>query len=195
VQPGAVSPGTLAALGPGSSGAFVPLQLTLGARIIWPLSFGFVLNTSMDLGEDGTKAIVNANPGLYVRGHASRDKKRLGWDVWGGVGLQPLAMQVLALDSQPCDFTMITSAIEAERCAVAEMSDVSHVLTVQSLNVPLELGGTFFVTAGFGIDLVMALTFWLPSQACLHDGQDRVCTGDLDTQTSYFLGLGLSFLP
>lgn len=182
---------------PGSSGAIVPLQLSLGARILWPLSFGVQLNAGMDFAADGTKVVVNAHPGLYVRGHLGQDKKQLGWDVWGGTGLQPIAMQVLVLEAQPIDPSMITGPVSAsaiQTAATQQATGVTYVRTIQSVNVPLELGGTLFVTPGFGIDLAMALTFWIPGQSCLQDDQDSVCV-DADAQTSFFIGAGLSFLP
>ncbi|MFI5307775.1 MAG: hypothetical protein ACHQ53_10505, partial [Polyangiales bacterium] len=71
-----------------------------------------------------------------------------------------------------------------------------HVHTVQSINVPFELGGSFFVTEGFGFDLALALTLWLPQQSCLHDSQNTLCTSSgLKSQTSLFFGGGLMFLP
>lgn len=195
---GGPKPGTEDGL-KGSSGAIVPLQLALGARIIWPLSFGFQLNTGMDLSADGTKIVANAHPGLYVRGHAGREKKQLGWDVWGGVGLQPLAMQILVLEAQKIDPSMIPPGADpaAVQSAIAmEKTGVSTVRTVQSLNLPLELGATLFVTEGMGLDLAMSFTFWFPSASCVHDDKDSLCVEDgLDTQTSFFIGTGLSFLP
>lgn len=183
----------------GSSGGLVPMQLGLGARLVWPFSFGFQLNTSMDFGADGTKVILNANPGLYVRGHAGREKKQLGWDVWGGVGLQPVAMQVIVLEPQTIDASMIPPGADpaAVQSAIAmQMTGVSRVRTVQSLNFPIELGATLFLTEGMGLDLAMALTFWFPTASCLHDDKDSLCTDKgLDTQTSFFIGAGLSFLP
>jgi hypothetical protein len=62
--------------------------------------------------------------------------------------------------------------------------------------MPLELGATFFVTGGFGLNVAMALTFWFPQSLCIHDESDRLCVDSgLDTQTSFFIGGGLSFLP
>lgn len=183
----------------GSTGAIVPLQLGLGARIVWPFSFGFQLNTSLDVGADGTKVILNANPGLYVRGHAGREKKQLGWDAWGGVGLQPVAMQVIVLEARKLDTSMIPPGADpaAVQSAIAmQMTGVSQVRTVQSLNFPIELGGTLFLTEGMGLNLVLGLTFWFPTASCLHDDKDSLCTeSGLDTQTSFFIGTGLSFLP
>ena len=68
---------------------------------------------------------------------------------------------------------------------------------LQSINLPLELGGSFYFTKGFGIDLALGTDAWLPQQSCLHDDSDtRLCTEtDLDCQTSFFIGGGLAFLP
>jgi hypothetical protein len=183
----------------GPSGAIVPLQLALGARIIWPLSFGFKLNTGMDFSTDGTKAVINAHPGFYVRGHAGRQKKQLGWDVWGGIGIEPLAMQILLLDAREFDPSMVgpgANPADVQSAAAMGTVGVKGARTIQSVNMPLELGGTLFVTEGMGLDLAMAFTFWFPTASCLHDGSDTLCIEDgLDTQTSFFIGGGLSFLP
>ena len=47
-----------------------------------------------------------------------------------------------------------------------------------------------------GLNLAMAFTFWFPMQDCDHDDKNAVCIEDnLDTQTSFFIGAGLAFLP
>lgn len=194
-------PGAGDQLGEGSSGAIVPLQLNLGARILWPISFGFQLNTGLDLGTDGAKVGLNGTAGLYVRGHASRDKKALGWDVWGGVGIHPFAMQALLLEADTLTNEQLAMIAQsdpqaAQLAAAQQQTGVDRAVTVQSINVPLELGGTFFITGGFGLNLAMALTFWLPQSVCVHDESDRLCfDSNLDTQTSFFIGGGLAFLP
>ena len=83
------------------------------------------------------------------------------------------------------------------RLVVQQEAGIKRVHTIQSLNVPIELGATFYFTPAFGVDLSLGLTFWLPQQDCLHDGtESRFCTSDgLDAQTSFFFGGGLSFLP
>ncbi|MFI5308448.1 MAG: PEGA domain-containing protein, partial [Polyangiales bacterium] len=116
----------------GSSGLLVP-QLVMGARVLWPLSFGVMLTGGFDTGAKGASVVAAANPTIYVRGHVQQYKKRLGLDAWGGVGIQPVAMQFSVLKA--------TSLLS------------QHVHTVQSINVPFELGGSFFVTEGFGFDL------------------------------------------
>jgi tetratricopeptide (TPR) repeat protein len=182
----------------GSSGMLSP-QLLLGARLLWPLSFGVQLNGGFDLGADGTQFVGAANPGLYVRGHIQRWRKRLSFDAWAGAGIQPFAVQAAVLEPQELDITMVdvNQLDDRARDALArQMAGVDIVRTIQSLNVPLELGVTFYITKGFGVNLATALTFWLPQQDCLHDGTDRLCRDDgLSSQTSFYVGAGLAFLP
>jgi hypothetical protein len=159
----------------GSKGLLAP-EVVLGARILWPLSFGIKLNGGFDTGASGTSFVAAANPTLYVRGHVQQNKKQLGLDAWGGLGIQPLAMQFAVINR--------TSLVN------------KHLHTIQSINVPFELGGSFYVTEGFGFDLTVGLTLWLPQQSCLHDGQNTLCTSSgLKSQTSMFFGGGLTFLP
>ncbi|HMI90027.1 MAG TPA: hypothetical protein VK509_01630, partial [Polyangiales bacterium] len=185
----------------GSNGALTP-QVVLGARVPWFLSFGLQLQGGYDGSADGTEFIVNANPGLYVRGHIQQFRKPLGFDAWAGVGFQPFAMQFIGLEPAPIDPTSVDPNDEQAlgdltRALAAREVGVDYVRTIQSINIPLELGATFYITSGFGIDLSMALTFWLPQQDCLHeDDKTRLCLdSDLDGQTSFFIGGGLSFLP
>lgn len=186
----------------GSSGALTP-QILLGARIPAFLSFGLQLQGGYDGGSDTVKFIANANPGIYVRGHIQQYRQALGFDAWLGTGIQPFAMQVAVLKPQALDLNMIdpNSLDQAGRQDLAnalasQMAGVELINTIQSINIPIELGGTFYITEGFGIDLALALTFWLPQQSCLHDSSNRLCTDkNLKSQTSFFVGGGLSFLP
>jgi tetratricopeptide (TPR) repeat protein len=183
----------------GSDGLLTP-QIALGARPIWPLSFGLMITGGVDLGAAGTKVVAGVNPGLYVRGHVQQKKKELWFDVWGGVGIQPFAVQAAVLEPEDIDISMIDpNAIDPDiiaRQMAANAAGVDLVHTIQSINVPLELGGTFWITKGFGVNLALGLTFWLPQQECLHDGDDRLCTEEgLESQTSFFAGGGLAFLP
>lgn len=182
----------------GNKGVLAP-QIVLGARIIWPLSFGLQLNGGFDTSTPGTSFVVAANPGLYVRGHVQRYKHALGWDAWAGVGLQPVAMQVAVKKAKKIDETMVDqSAInDSTRADLARANaGVDTVRTVQSLNLPFELGGAFYITESFGIDLSLALTLWMPQQSCLHDGTDRLCVDSkLKNQTSLFFGGGIVLLP
>jgi len=150
-----------------SSGALMP-QILLGARVPWFLSFGLALQGGYDSGNDQAKFIINANPGFYVRGHIQQYKKALGFDAWLGTGIQPVAMQVAPLKPQKLDLNTIdpNSLDQAGQDALAralasEQAGVTLVQTIQSINIPIELGATFYITKGFGIDLSMALTFWL----------------------------------
>jgi tetratricopeptide (TPR) repeat protein len=185
----------------GSNGALTP-QIVLGARVPWFLSFGLQLQGGYDGSAEGTEFIVNANPGLYVRGHIQQFRKPLSFDAWAGVGLQPFAMQIIGLEPEAIDPTSVDPNDEQAigrlgRAVAAEEVGVDYVRTIQSINIPLELGATFYITSGFGIDLTMALTFWLPQQDCLHeDDKTRLCIDSgLDGQTSFFIGGGLAFLP
>ena len=182
----------------GNKGVLAP-QLVLGARIIWPLSFGLQINGGFNTSTPGTSFVVAANPGLYVRGHVQRYKHALGWDAWAGLGLQPVAMQVAVNKAKKIDQTMIDQAAvnDSTRADLARaMAGINSVRTVQSLNLPFELGGAFYITESFGIDLSLALTLWMPQQSCLHDGQDRLCVeSNLKNQTSLFMGGGIVLLP
>lgn len=194
----------------GSSGALMP-QIQLGARVPWFLSFGLQIQGSFDTSEPGTKFIANGNPAIYVRGHIQQYKNALGFDAWLGTGIEPLAMQVGVLEAQKIDpNTIDPNSLDDEgrmqlAAAIAKQGvGVDQVHTIQSINIPIELGATFYITPAFGIDLAMALTFWLPQQSCLHADApqgsnrklDRLC-GDknLKSQQSFFIGGGLSFLP
>jgi hypothetical protein len=69
-------------------------------------------------------------------------------------------------------------------------------VTRQSVNIPIELGATYYVTRGVGVTLHSAFQFWIPTQLCYHDGADRYCRDNgLKTQHSLFIGAGVSFLP
>jgi hypothetical protein len=83
------------------------------------------------------------------------------------------------------------------RLLASREAGVKRVHTLQTLNIPLELGGTLYFTPAFGMDLSLGLTFWVPMQDCLHEESgSRYCTSDnLDAQTSFFIGGGFTFLP
>jgi len=184
------------------SSATITGQILLGARIVWPLSFGLAINAGFDLGNEGTTVVLAGHPGFYIRGHIQREKKAMTLDVWGGTGLQPLSLQaaVVEPDDNPNPTAVDPSLVSEEdivRLVVQQEAGVKRVHTMQSLNVPIELGATFYFTPAFGMDLSLGLTLWFPQQECLHDGQDsRFCrTEGLDTKTSFFIGGGFSFLP
>jgi hypothetical protein len=174
----------------------------LGARIVWPFSFGIAINAGFDLGNEGTSVVLAGHPGLYLRGHLQQYKKAMTFDVWAGTGIQPLSLEVAVvepdenIDPATVDPSLVNQD-DVVRLAVNQQLGAERVHTVQTLNIPLELGATFYVTPAFGFDLSLGMTFWIPTQDCLHDGTDaRFCTSDgLDTKTSFFIGGGVSFLP
>lgn len=183
----------------GSSGLLSP-QLLFGARLLWPLSFGLALNGGFDLGTSGTSFVSGFNPGLYVRAHTLHYREPLSFDGWAGAGFQPVAIQVTALKADKNANTNVDPNSVAPNSKQAQALNQAvgfdRVHTLQSLNIPFELGGTFFVTDSVGFDLGVGLTLWLPQQSCLHNGSDRLCTGSgLKTQTSLFMGGGVTLLP
>jgi tetratricopeptide (TPR) repeat protein len=184
----------------GSSGTLTG-QILLGARIIWPLSFGLAVNAGFDLGNEGTSVVLAGHPGFYIRGHIQREKKAMTLDVWGGTGIQPLSLQAAVVEPDDLNATAVDPSLVSEDDIVAlvvqQETGVKRVHTLQTLNVPIELGATFYFTPAFGMDLSLGMTFWIPQQECLHDGQDsRFCrSSGIDTKTSFFIGGGFSFLP
>jgi tetratricopeptide (TPR) repeat protein len=185
----------------GSTGTLTG-QILLGARIIWPLSFGVAINGGFNLSNEGTSIVAAAHPGLYVRGHLQQYKKQLAVDVWGGVGVQPVSVQAAVvepdedIDAGSVDPMLVTGDSVARLLATREVG-AERIHTLQTLNIPVELGATLFLTPAFGLDLSLGLTFWVPIQECLHDSEDsRFCsTEGLDMQTSFFIGGGVHFLP
>jgi hypothetical protein len=184
----------------GSSGTLTG-QILLGARIIWPLSFGLAVNAGFDLANEGTNVVLAGHPGFYIRGHIQREKKAMTLDVWGGTGIQPLSLQAAVVEPDDLNATAVDPSLVSEEDIVAlvvqQEAGVKRVHTLQTLNVPIELGATFYFTPAFGMDLSLGMTFWIPQQECLHDGQDsRFCrSSGIDTKTSFFIGGGFSFLP
>jgi hypothetical protein len=184
--------------GPWKSKGGPALRLGLGVRYPWPLSFGLsLLDLSADFGRPGANAIVTIAPGVYLRGHTQAKKQPMAVDVWGGAGFAPFAFGIAAFDSKATQAERLagTTATEAKQ-AVAQSLGVNQVITQQSMNVPLELGVTLYLTRGVGLTLNGAFTFWIPSQLCYHDNSDRYCVEKgLKVQKSLFVGGGLSFLP
>lgn len=185
----------------GSTGTLTG-QILLGARIVWPFSFGIAVNAGFDLANETTSVVLAGHPGLYLRGHLQRYKRAMTFDVWGGIGVQPLALQAAfvepddRIDPGTIDPSVVNES-DIVSLAVKQEAGVKRVHTVQTLNIPIELGTTFYITPAFGLDLSLGLTVWVPQQDCLHDGTNaRYCTTDgLETKTSFFFGGGLSFLP
>lgn len=188
----------------GASGALAMRLFSVGARPFWPISAGVqFLNVGVNWWNDGTQAVVALHPGLYVRGHSQRIRKVFAIDVWGGLAFQPVAMSVAAVEQESFDPSMIDfSALEGMTATdigtdvVKGELGVRHAATIQSYNIPIELGVSFFVTEGLALELASALTFWVPTQACYLEESDRVCyDSKLKTQTSLYFGAGLTFLP
>jgi tetratricopeptide (TPR) repeat protein len=190
--------------GPFKSKGGPALRLSLGARYPSPVSFGFSLvDVSADFGRPGTNAIVTVAPGIYVRAHSQPRRKPHAVDFWGGAGFVPFAFAIAAYNSDATTAerlaasgsTTLASAATAEK-AVTQKLGVDEVVTRQSLNIPIEVGATFFVTKGVGINLMASFTLWLPVQVCYHDNSDRYCISDgLKLEKSLFVGGGVYFLP
>jgi tetratricopeptide (TPR) repeat protein len=182
----------------GSRGA-PALHVSLGARVPWPLSFGLTLiDMSTDFGRPETNAVVTVSPGFYLRGHTQPKRKRLALDIWGGAAISPIAFSIASFDSGATTAQRLAGTMNADevRSAVVRQLGIGQVVTRQSINVPIELGATFYITRGVGVSLSTAFTFWIPTQLCYHDGSDRYCVSSgLKTQHSLFVGAGLSFLP
>jgi tetratricopeptide (TPR) repeat protein len=185
--------------GPFDSEGGPGMQLNLGARVPWFLSFGIELfGLSADFGRGSTDFILNLHPSLYLRAHTQRERKAMTFDVWGGAGFAPFAMSIASFESGSTEAERIAQSgtTTAQRRAIMQKLGIGDFATIQTLNVPIELGATFYVTKGVGIDLSVAFTFWFPSQLCYHDGQDNYCTDKgLETMKSLFIGGGLTFLP
>ena len=199
--------------GPAASNGGPGLQIGLGLRFPWFLSYGVQLvNFQFDTTVDGTQVILGANPGFYLRGHLSRDQQAMGWDVFFGVGFQPVAFTVSVYETQDFDASQIDplalqnmGTSDVAGAALQQMANIGDTVTVESFNVPIELGATFYVTSGFGLSATLAMTFWVPVQTCLHDSSDALCFDDgqtvrgdvfgTETIKSLFIGGGLTFLP
>ena len=184
--------------GPWNSDGGGGLRISLGARIPWFLSFGVsLINVSADFGTKNTSALLTFNPGVYLRGHTQKFRRSNSIDVWGGAGFVPVGLALAAFDD--------TSTLE-ERLAgvdpnkvqevVIDRLGVGRMVSRQSINVPIELGVTWYLSRGVGIMLNAAFEFWFPKQLCYHASGDRFCVDDgLETQHSLFVGAGVSFLP
>lgn len=179
-----------------ASTAFAARLFSIGYRPFWPISFGIrLLDAHYDLGTDA-RAAFGAAPTIYVRGHSQRDKKAMTFDFWGGLGLQPVAFTVATYEANETvtDFTMVDAGDAAN--LLAEQAGIGDTISIQSVNIPIEVGGAFYLTSSLAVEVTAALNFWLQSQQCYWDANDRVCFEDgLETLKSFYLGAGLSFLP
>lgn len=176
--------------------AFSARLFSIGYRPVWPISFGIrLLDAHYDLGSDA-RASFGGGPTLYVRGHTQRDKKAMTFDFWGGIGVQPVTFSVATYEAtdQVVDFTQVDTSDAAT--LVADQLNVGDTVSIQSVNVPIEIGGAFYLTSTLALEVTAALNFWVQTQECYWDANDRTCFEDnLDTLKSFYLGAGLSFLP
>lgn len=187
-----------------SSGGLAAHLFSIGFRPVWPVSFGIQLvNAQVDPWNDSTRVVMSVNPGFYARGHIQQHKKPMAVDVWGGVGVQPLAMSLAvykegSLDPGNVDASMLDNVDATDVAGQLAKSQlgVSYGVTVQSWNIPLELGLDFYLTKGLALQLATAFTFWIPTQECVWDQNDHVCyDSNIKAQKSFYIGAGLSFLP
>ncbi|MET0386151.1 MAG: hypothetical protein ABW321_09350 [Polyangiales bacterium] len=184
--------------GPWNSKGGPALRLSLGARVPWPISFGIsLIDMSADFGNQNTNALFTLSPGVYVRGHSQRYRKLHSIDVWGGVGFVPIAFALASFDDDTTTQERL-AGVEPDEIGehVAENLGIGKFVTRQSMNIPIELGVTWFATRGVGVTLNAAFTFWLPQQLCYHGDGDRYCISEgLSSQRSLFVGAGVYFLP
>ena len=182
--------------GPWKSSGAPALHVSLGARVPWPVSFGLSLvDLTTDFGTEHTSAVITLSPGLYVRAHSQRWRKARTLDVWGGAGFVPIAFGIATFDDNSTTQERLQGLSEQDIEEALQLG-IGRVVTRQSVNIPIELGATYYLTRGVGVSLRTAFTFWIPTQLCYHDGNDRYCgTSDLKTQHSLYVGAGVSFLP
>jgi hypothetical protein len=184
--------------GPWTSSGGEALRVSVGARVPWPISFGLTLiDVSADFGAKDTSAVLTLSPGLYVRGHTQKFRKKNVIDVWGGAGFVPFSMGIASFHRNATTEQRLAGVSATDiKQSVANNLDVGRVVTRQSINVPLELGATYYISRGVGISLDLAFTFWIPRQLCYHDSDDHYCISDgLKSNYSLFAGAGVSFLP
>lgn len=190
----------------GSSGALAPRLFAVGYRPVWPFSFGVQLfNASVDFNHDDTRWIGAVHPGFYLRAHSQRYRAARMVDVWGGIGFQPLGFALARYSDgsqgSNAQDSSETADLDPDALAAALLNDEIHVgdlVSQQSYNIPLELGVAFYITPGLALELSSALTFWLPVQKCffVNATSERLCFDEeLKSQTTLYLGFGLSFLP
>jgi hypothetical protein len=172
------------------------LKLGLGARIPWPVSFGLsLIDVSTDFGTPNTSAVITLSPGIYVRAHSQHYRKAKTLDVWGGAGFVPIAFGIATFDRDTTTQERL-EGLTARDIEEALQLGIGRMVTRQSVNIPIELGATYYLTRGVGVSLHASFAFWIPTQLCYHDGGDRYCkTSGIKTQHSLYFGAGVSFLP
>jgi hypothetical protein len=182
--------------GPWKSNGAPALRLNLGARVPWPVSFGLSLvDISTDFGTKNTSAVITLSPGFYVRAHSQRYRRAHTFDIWGGAGFVPIAFGIATFDDDTTTQERLAGLSQKDIEDALQLG-IGRVVTRQSVNIPIELGATYYLTRGDGESLHTAFQFWIPTQLCYHDGSDRYCVSHgLKTQHSLFVGAGVSFLP
>jgi hypothetical protein len=182
--------------GPWQSKGAPALKVGLGARVPWPVSFGLSLvDITTDFGTPNTSAVVTLSPGIYVRAHSQHFRRAHTLDIWGGAGFVPIAFGIATFDDETTTQERLEGLSQRDIEEALQLG-IGRVVTRQSVNIPIELGATYFLTRGVGVSLHTAFSFWIPTQLCYHDGSDRYCvTSGLKTQHSLYVGAGVSFLP
>lgn len=187
----------------GSAGSIAARLFSIGYRPFWPVSFGVHLLTgAMNVTHEGTQFIGAVYPGLYVRAHSQRQRRSFAVDVWGGIGFVPLSLGLVVRESRDqgvtnLDASRVDDAEDVLNSVAKDSSGISDLVTLQSYNIPLELGVSFYLTPGMALSLSSALTFYRPVQQCYFTelSGDHVCyDSDLRAQTSLYIGFGLSLL-
>lgn len=180
-----------------SSGGFGGRLFGFGFRPFWLVSFGLqVIAGQFDLPGDERQVVASmVTGGLYLRLHSQQKRKAMTPDFWGGVGFQPISMNLSVYKAKKLSAQDATAGTTAGDVAQNELG-VGDTVTLQTMNVPLELGFTWYFTEGVGVSINGQYTFWIPSQECFHDASDRLCyESGLTTLKSMYVGVGLNFLP
>ena len=115
--------------------------------------------------------------------------------IWGGSGFQPVSMNITAYDAAKVSTSDITANTTVESGIKNEIG-LGDTVTLQTINVPIDLGFTWYFTETFGLTANAQLMWWIPMQECFHDASDKVCYDDkLDTMMSFYAGVGFGMLP
>lgn len=180
-----------------SHGGIASRLFSIGYRPHWIVSFGVqIIGGQIDLWTEDTDVVSSAIvAGLYARLHSQPERREMVVDVWGGTGIQPVSMNITAYkaeDLTPADITENTQV----QSGIKNELGVGDTVTLQTINVPLDLGLTWYITEKFGLTANLQYTFWFPTQQCFHDSSDKICYEDnLKTMTSFYMGLGFAILP
>lgn len=180
-----------------STGGIASRLFSVGYRPHWVVSFGAqIVGGQVNLWTDNTDVVSSAVVGgLYVRLHAQPERKKMTWDIWGGSGFQPVSMHITAYDAPKVSASDVTADTTLESGIKNEIG-LGDTVTLQTVNVPIDLGFTWYFTETFGLTANAQLMWWLPMQQCFHDASDKVCyEDDLDTLMSFYAGIGFGMLP